>query len=332
MTTILGIKSNLGEESIVLASDTQLNLYDGKNHTGKEKISKLRAGRSHLLAFSGNFDKYLESFFSYLTGRRSYESFVRFVSGIKKDAARSSLPAFLGNVPKEVAKHLRDITQNKKTQSESEKVFFGYLKEKTLPSTELEKYLTSFLEAVMQVKEDPVEEAVRTGYFKELAFLNRFYTKRAMEEEEETVELILASNKPALELYHVDHFGNLIEVMPSGDLEYLCLGSGSEHVNKYIDEAGYEQDLDIPELIVDEIKIPGEISPDRISTKISKCLAYGAITEAIKKDPNTGGFVDLAVITKEKIKHYGPVIQTELGDAVKKVYLNIIHSDTEPEN
>ena len=58
MTTILGIKTNDGEEGIVLASDTQLNLYEGDTYTKKKGMFKLytdRQEKSWGIAFSGCF-------------------------------------------------------------------------------------------------------------------------------------------------------------------------------------------------------------------------------------------------------------------------------------
>ena len=42
MTTILGIKTNNDEEGIVIAADTQINIYEENKQTGKLNSSKIK--------------------------------------------------------------------------------------------------------------------------------------------------------------------------------------------------------------------------------------------------------------------------------------------------
>ena len=53
-------------------------------------------------------------------------------------------------------------------------------------------------------------------------------------------------------------------------------------------------------------------------------LAIGAIKEASKKDVNTGGYIDLAVVKNNSIAHYGKFIQSTIDDAEKEAYKQVI--------
>jgi len=87
MTTTFGIKTNKGEEAVVLASDTQISLYEEGLFTKKEEnVSKMKIGKNHAATFAGTFeDKYLNVFFDYLNGNRDFESFFKTII-LKKDA------------------------------------------------------------------------------------------------------------------------------------------------------------------------------------------------------------------------------------------------------
>jgi 20S proteasome alpha/beta subunit len=79
MTTIVGIKTNSGPESIVLATDTQFTWYKEGIRQSKDEIFKLRVGDEYALAFAGNIDKNLSAFLNYVDGKRSFESYLNFV-------------------------------------------------------------------------------------------------------------------------------------------------------------------------------------------------------------------------------------------------------------
>ena len=75
MTSILGIKTNVGEESIVIAADTQMSMYDlDKEITDKRFIYKIWCGKNWALAHSGEVTKELYKFQGIMSGQKRYGS------------------------------------------------------------------------------------------------------------------------------------------------------------------------------------------------------------------------------------------------------------------
>tara|TARA_B100000315_G_C14561203_1_gene580678 strand:- start:369 stop:1406 length:1038 start_codon:yes stop_codon:yes gene_type:complete len=325
MTAILGIKTNDGaEEGVILASDTQLNFYEGDIHTKKKEMFKLftdRQEKSWAIAFSGISDKYLHSFFSYLQKHRTFEGYLKFNSR-KKNEESFSLTESVAVVPKEVLKQVTSILRDQAPSSVLEEELLKYQSGEVKPKTEVDRFLYGIFKKLSDINDDPVQEAIRAKHFNEFALHNRFYTQRYMfsgdEEDDElsTPQLILASNKPRIDLYQVDVAGNLAGVPSSKELEYICLGSGSPQVEAYFDEAKYEKDPNIPKSAV----VNSKISLDQIDLRTAYWLAYGAITDAIIQDPNTGGLVDMVIVTKEKVTHLGPEVQEEITSGVRSIY------------
>lgn len=67
MTTIIGIKTNVDEEAVVLASDTQVNYFDDKGDLVEKKYSlKIVYGDFWALAHAGSITNDLMSFFNKL--------------------------------------------------------------------------------------------------------------------------------------------------------------------------------------------------------------------------------------------------------------------------
>ena len=251
MTTILGIKTNDGEEGVILAADTQLNFYEGNTHTKKKGMFKLytdRQEKSWAIAFSGSSDKYLDSFFSYLHKHRTYEGFLKFISGIKRED-RFSLPETVAVVPRDVIKRGKSIAPTDTPTSLLEQQLLKYSSGEEKPQTEIENFLYRVFAKLTEMKDDPVQEAIRTKHFEEFALHNRFYARRSSlageYDEENTPQLILASNKPRIDLFQVDVAGNLIAIPSSKELEYICLGSGQDHVEEYFEDTKYEKDPNI---------------------------------------------------------------------------------------
>jgi len=290
MTTIIGIKTNAGEEGIVLAADTQLNMYKEGKNTGKKYFSKLRVGELYAIAFEGTVDKYVEAFFNYLAGKRDFMSFIKFLANSKKESDQQSLVETI-QFPKELAEHVQKLVDKTVKPSNMERVLLKYVSDATQPTTKLESFFTKVLQSIADIKQDPIGEAIKTKYFAEVALLNRFYSKR----EEDTVDatsLILATQEP-LGLYRVDSYGNVIESSGSDGLEYFCSG-GAEAAEKYFDEEQYD----------DDPTIPMKISLDNITIPIALRLAVSAIKKQGAEDVDTNSFVDRAVVTKEHIKLY----------------------------
>ena len=329
MTTILGIKTNDGlEEGIILAADTQLNFYEGSTHTKKKEMFKLysdRQEKSWALAFSGCSDKYLNSFFSYLQKHRGFEGYLKFISG-KKRPADISLLEMLTVIPKEIIKRTNSFDSSTNPLSTIEAELAKYLNGQKKPESPMDELIYHIVKKIQQMNADPVQEAIRKKHFAEFDLHNRFYSRRCTIEgsdseydAEDTPQLILASNKPRIDLYQVDVAGNLVGIPSSKELEYVCLGSGQTQVEEYVDEAKYEKDPNIPKSALSNSKI----SLDQIDLKAAFWLAYGAVTDAIVQDPNTGGLVDMVIVTKDKVTHLGPEVQEAITTKVRSVYENM---------
>jgi 20S proteasome alpha/beta subunit len=235
MTTILGMKTNSGEEGIVVAADTKLAVYDNEEEIMEnEKITKIRVGSFYAIAFSGVIDNYLETFFRYISKKKNYQEFVGFVSKGEEMVA-----------PK-------------------------------------------------KIRENPINEAIKRKYFEALNIFNRYMVKRDKNDIDGTIELILAVNKPKLNLYRVDAFGNLLNSDKPGGLEYVCGGSGASSIKDFFQNNDYKKD---PTLA------PLKISMDNINVATAVRLATRAMRVAAK-DPETGDLIDLVILRKNKIYNY----------------------------
>ena len=283
------------------------------------KLYTDRQEKSWAIAFSGSSDKYLDSFFSYLHKHRTYEGFLKFISGIKRED-RFSLPETVAVVPRDVIKRGKSIAPTDTPTSLLEQQLLKYSSGEEKPQTEIENFLYRVFAKLTEMKDDPVQEAIRTKHFEEFALHNRFYARRSSlageYDEENTPQLILASNKPRIDLFQVDVAGNLIAIPSSKELEYICLGSGQDHVEEYFEDTKYEKDPNIPDSAFPKSKI----SFDQININAAFWLAYGAVTDAIIQDPNSGGLVDMVIVKKDKVTHLGPEVQEAITDEVRSIY------------
>src|SRR3989344_1508340 len=75
MTTILGIETNYGKPSIVMAGDTFYRFDDG----GKKIQSKLVVHSDWVIGFAGNYDKKVARFLNYLKGNSNLNSLINFL-------------------------------------------------------------------------------------------------------------------------------------------------------------------------------------------------------------------------------------------------------------
>ena len=255
MSTIFGIKTNSGQDAVVLATDTQLTIDYGSS---KRKIiePKMRVEEYYALAYTGTKTKLVERFFSYVNGRTTPKNFIKEALGNKNH------PIFL-NLPK-----------------------------------------------------NPVQAAIEAGYFPELALVNSdrysdIHDEKGYEEIfEDLIELIIANRNP-LGLYRVDSLGRVKS--STQNIEFLAAGSGSGIAQTYIDESEYK-----------EGQIIGvEIRDDKITIPIAVSLSIGAIKKA-SKDMDTGGSIDLVVLTEDKIYTHGQEIRKFLAEAEREIYQKII--------
>ncbi|MBI2105998.1 hypothetical protein HYT56_04140 [Candidatus Woesearchaeota archaeon] len=91
MTTVLGIKTNSGIDSVILVSDTQ-HTIDYGDFERKTIGGKIRVGENHAIAFTGNSEKFVERFSSYISGRTSAKNFVKEIFKGKVHPLFSDLP------------------------------------------------------------------------------------------------------------------------------------------------------------------------------------------------------------------------------------------------
>src|SRR3989344_2823273 len=312
MTTIIGMKTNNDEEGIGIAADTQINIYEENKQTGKLSGSKIKTEKNYAFAYTGDYNKSVEAFFSYLSGGRDFESFIKFITG-KKDP--EELKGLFGFVSKNIRKSFEDALKGESAKSELEKNLLKIYKNEIAPSTEVDNFIFKFIKYIEE-QTNPIETAIKRGYFEEIVFTNRYLSKKR--DDDEGLELILASNNPSIGLHHINQFGNVREIKEDDNLDFVSLGSGSKAAGKYIENEEYKDDKWVGEKIdLDNIKIHHAVM-----------LAIGAIKEASKKDVNTGGYIDLAVVKKEGITHYGKLIQSTIDGAEKDAYKQIVEKET----
>ena len=314
MTTILGIKTSNDEEGIVIAADTQINIYEENKQTGKLSGSKIKTEKNYAFAYTGHYTKSVEAFFSYLSGGRDFESFIKFITGKKEP---EELKGLFGFVPKNIRKAFEEVLKGGDSKSELEKNLLKIYKNEIAPSTEVDNFIFKFIKYIEE-QTNPIETAIKRGYFEEIVFTNRHISKKRDDEDDDlggdSLELILASNNPLIGLYHINQFGNVCEIKDKDDFDFVSLGSGSKAAKKYIENEEYKDDKWVSEKIdLDNIRIHHAIM-----------LAIGAIKEASKKDVNTGGYIDLAVVKNNSIAHYGKFIQSTIDDAEKEAYKQVI--------
>ncbi len=232
MTTIVGINTNIGEEAVILGSDTQMNYFDEDgNVVSKRPMLKMIYGEFWALAYSGGDTDRLRSFYN-------------------------------------------------KLRNPTDKRYKNFGKERL---TEM------------------VSRAVNKKRFYEINELNAKYGDAEL-----TNEFIMVINRPKIDLFHIDIFGNLKN---SGSENYLVLGSGKDEAKKYIDE--YRDGETFESYNID---IEGAVR-----------LCTGALKKA-KNDIFSGGPMDLIVIKQGGINSFGRKIKESLENEEKRVLEEIIKS------
>jgi len=303
MSTVLGIKANAGEESVVLVADTQFFLY---GDYFKIINSKIRMGKSYALAFTGVADKYVEHFFSYIAGRRSFEQFMKYICDGKPQH-----PIFdLWNL----------AINNKPSAEEFAKSSFGSFFESKHPTkSKADQYVASLLSLVADINYNPVQTAVERRQFFEFMLLNGAYIRRESEKTDEPeelyndlTELVIASNKPSIELFLVNSYGSLSKSSDSESVDYVTSGTGSKIVKEYIDSGEYERDSIVKE----------KINLDAITTSSAVWLAIGALKRALQ-DAKTGGHIELVVVKPDFIQSFGDKVRKDLSKAEEESYQEI---------
>ncbi|HJO15031.1 MAG TPA: hypothetical protein QGG70_03200 [Candidatus Pacearchaeota archaeon] len=234
MTTIIGIKTNIGDEAVILASDTQMNYFDeDDNVIAKRPLLKIIHGDFWALACSGGDTDELRSFYN-------------------------------------------------KLRNPNDKRY------KNFGSDKLEEMMMKSL------------------HKKRFYQINELNANYMLEESDidSTHEFLMAVNKPNVDIFHIDIFGNLKK--PKGR-NYISLGSGKEEVEKYIEESIEG----------------GTFDSYNINLENAIRLSTGAIKKS-RYDILSGGPMDLVVIKKNSIKSFGNQIKESIENAEKKVLEEII--------
>lgn len=157
--------------------------------------------------------------------------------------------------------------------------------------------------------QDIILQAIEKKRFFEVNELNASLYRETQDFSESGIEFLLATNKPDLNLYHIDPFGNLIE---SENEPYLVLGSGHEEAIKYLDEKIDRETYDT-----------GNINLER-----ALMLSRRALKRA-ETDIFTGGPMDLVVVRKDTIHSYGKQIKRRIEESERSVFEEILKQELE---
>ena len=148
------------------------------------------------------------------------------------------------------------------------------------------------------------EEFFRKPDFELVNLLNTSTMKNADLDEDEEIDLhsfLLATCEPEGGLWVIDTYGNLKSVNDfNRELDYLCLGSGSDKITSYVNG-----------LLDDNL-----IDPYRLKIPEAIDIVRGALLKA-ERDPYSSGPLDLVVLT-DKVDYYGDRIRKAHTEAEKK--------------
>lgn len=313
MTTILGIKI---EDVVIMAADRQLNVFYGDQPTEKSEIEKIIKYKNALVASTGPEDNDVNMFFTCLKQGSKY--FDKFSKSISKG---KSLGPF--EVYSLLIKAKQEYKKNKVSLTEWDKKFLQYVEEDSKPRYAFTQYMKNIGELIFNRNDDLIAEALDNGYFLELDLLNRMFFAKVKKESKsnisinEATELIIASTKPEVGLYYVDFQGIVIpsDSDSSKPLEYICLGSGSEYAEVYIDNKDFEDDKKIS-AIKKEFDIK-KINVADLSVEEGICIAYGALIKA-SRDTFTSENYDLIVVDNNGFFDIGEIIKNRKKQAEKE--------------
>ncbi len=279
---------------------------------------------------AGNIaDKFLERFFSYISGRSDFEDFFQYVSGEKDQSRLNEYLHSLGQPSSAVRARFQDLLSGKgRARSPTEEWVIRFFREGDKPKHEVDEYVVeAFRKAVSGGRPAPVERAINLKYFPEFDIVNRYYIKRreeqgADEDKEDTTDLLIASNRESLGLYKVTDRG-FVEESDSEGIEYICLGSGEKFIEPYFEDMEYTEDSYIKK------KIGGGVKLDNVSLYTAYWLAAGAMEKAIAKDKNSGGFIEFVFVTADSVRSKLGFVQERLTEEKYKCY-DLIAEELKP--
>lgn len=310
MTTILGIKTNEGKEpAVVLAADRQLTNFDADNNPiEKKEAIKIRKKGNWAFAYTGIFDNYVERFFTYLMkGRKDFEKYFKFIThghnieyapyGLMIDA-RLAFPNKVSSL------------------TNSEKRLVDIAGGKAQTRGKFEKELIEIVKKICEMKKEPIEDAIRIGYFFELDWLNKMFRLRDGIDESAYTELIVAANYDSQpELYHFNSDGFILSRSPA-PIEYVCLSTDDKSIREYMDERKYTEESE-KKYFHENFGID-EIETFNIKVEEAYAIAFRLINGS--KDIFTGSSgetPDIYVITKDKIEDEGKEVREKITQRQK---------------
>lgn len=154
--------------------------------------------------------------------------------------------------------------------------------------------------------ETMISKSVANKRFLEINELNANYLREGGDLDE-AHEFLMSINRPRIELFHVDPFGNL--KLPKKNNCYIVLGSGEEDASKYIEEQ-FEEDI---------------YDSDDVDLKVAMELCRKAVKSASQKGDIMSGLpLDLIVLRKEGIRSYGKRIRNAIEEADEREFGSIV--------
>lgn len=152
-----------------------------------------------------------------------------------------------------------------------------------------------------------MNKALGKGRFYEINELNANYSREGGDISE-APEFLIAFNKPKVELFKIDPFGNLIPPKKS----YITLGTGREEVEKYLEEIFEEETYE----------------ENAIDLEAALKLSRDAVKKTSQRgDIFSGWPMDLVVTKKNSIKAYGNRIRSAIEKAEDKEFEAIINEE-----
>src|SRR3989344_2094904 len=227
MTTLLGIKTNSGEEAVVLVTDTRV-IFGNDESKGRTPFYKTAIGEFWALSSMGTHWDGSRKFYNKLTSPKRYK------------------------------------------------------------------------------------DTIKKERFIEIDTLNAEYMLADGDGESGTLQFLFGTNKPKIELYFIDSYGNLRTTQDLNNEVSLIVKSTDDGIEDSI----YNTILE---------KIRGEDvgSSDRIDLETALKVAYEGMKK-IDVDLYSGGPIDITVITKDGVFNYGKQIKKALADAESAAFENIL--------
>ncbi len=317
MTTILGIKTNSGPDAVVLSADMQLNRYNPEEELiEKESATKIYLGKNWAMAYMGDSDKKIDSFFRFLSREKAhtYEKFIRTLTKSNEQFDQLDPRRIISE---KIKIRARDIKRGRLADDEMgkfEKLFAEFLRKEYEPCGELEREILEQMKAFAEPAINPVEVALRRKLFFEVILLNAY--SRA-DDVDGSDEFLLATNiqideKP-VELYRVDCFGKLIPVQQrEDDFRFICGGSGSEYVKTFFEKemqnlSFHKQLIDIEQITIQEAMFLADKAMEKASTDIHTGETYSMVVVT------ENGIDTIDILSKDRKSH-----ENNLDEEMKK--------------